>query len=193
MNREKILCSLEEIKVISDPFRLNILFLFDGDATPMTVKQIAVKMDEGASKVHYHVKELERIGVLEIVETKEKAGIMEKFYLPTAETFRVEKSIGSQDDQSNHLQAGENMFEAMKSDFIKSNRLKSPGEKGTLNYGLYHLTMEETDQLEKLIREFLDEKNVREGTKPYLFGYALFRKYDSKEKVTDGNTDTDRG
>lgn len=191
MKKEKVLSSLEEIKVISDPFRLNILFIFAEDQTPLTVKQIAVELNEGASKVHYHVKELERIGVLEIVETKEKAGIMEKFYLPTAEVFKVEKSIGTPEDQQNHLLAGDNVFQAIKEDFARSSRLKMPGDKITVNYGLYHLTMQETDQLETLIREFLEGKNAREGASPYMLGYALFRKYDNKERVTDG--DEDRG
>jgi hypothetical protein len=191
MKKEKVLSTLEEIKTISDPFRLKILFLFDEDNTPMTVKQMAVKLEEVPSKVHYHVKELERIAVLEIVKTKEKSGIVEKFYLPTAETFKVERSIGSQSDEIEHMQVGENLFQAMQQDFSRNNKLKVPGENGTLNYGLYHITNEEKEQLVVLIREFLENKDQREGTNPYMFGYALFRKYDKKGSIEDGEQDTD--
>jgi hypothetical protein len=184
--KEKILSSLDEIKTISDPFRLKILFLFDEDNTPMTVKQMAVKLEEVPSKVHYHVKELERIGVLEIVITKEKAGIVEKFYLPTADTFKVERNIGNPSDETTHMQVGENLFLAMQQDFTSNNKLKNPGEHATLNYGLYHMTEEENEQLKLIIKEFLDNKDQREGTKAYMFGYALFRKYEKKEFIKDG-------
>jgi predicted transcriptional regulator len=191
MKKEKMLSTLDEIKTISDPFRLKILFLFDEDNTPMTVKQMAVKLEEVPSKVHYHVKELERIGVLEIVKTKEKSGIVEKFYLPTAETFKVERSIGTQIDEIEHMQVGENLFQAMQQDFSRNNKLKLPGENGILNYGLYHITKEEKEQLVTLIREFLENKDQREDTNPYMFGYALFRKYDKKGYIDDGEQDTD--
>jgi predicted transcriptional regulator len=191
MKKEKMLSTLDEIKTISDPFRLKILFLFDEDNTPMTVKQMAVKLEEVPSKVHYHVKELERIGVLEIVKTKEKSGIVEKFYLPTADTFKVERSIGSQIEEIEHMQVGENLFQAMQQDFSRNNKLKEPGENGTLNYGLYHITKEEKEQLVVLIREFLENKDQREGTNPYMFGYALFRKYDKKGSIEDGEQDRD--
>ena len=72
---------------------------------------MAVKLEEVPSKVHYHVKELERIGVVEIVNTKEKAGIVEKFYLPTADTFKVEKNIGNPSDKTQHMQVGRTLLQ----------------------------------------------------------------------------------
>jgi hypothetical protein len=191
MKKEKVLSTLEEIKTISDPFRLKILLLFDEEDAPMTVKQVAIKLEEVASKVHYHVKELERIGVLEIVETKEKAGIMEKFYSPTAECFKIERSIGTAVNEEDHNMVGVNLFQAMQEDFIRNNKLKKQGENGTLNYGRYYLTEEEAKELATIIREYQKNKTQREGTKPYMFGYALFRKYDREEVVTDGNAKVD--
>lgn len=186
MKKEKILSTLDEIKTISDPFRLKIMLLFDENDAPMTVKQVAVKLGEVASKVHYHVKELERIGVLEIVETKEKAGIMEKFYLPTAICFKIEKNIGSQENVEEHDLVGVNLFQAMQDDFIRSNKMKKQDENGTLNYGRYFLTDDERKQLIDMIGKFIENKAPREGAKPYKFGYALFRQYDSEEQIKDG-------
>ncbi len=192
MIKEKVLSSLEEIKVISDPFRLKILFLFDEETIPLTVKQMAVKLGEVASKVHYHVKELERIGVLEIVETREKAGILEKFYLNTAEIFRVERNInGTEAEQEEHLLVGANMFQTIQQDFLKSNRLKGPEDKGSLHYGLYYLTPEERKELDNHILEFLKDKNPREGALPYRFAYTLFRKFQDKEEQDHGIEDRD--
>lgn len=190
MLKEKILTTLEEIKVISDPFRFRILVLFNEGDSSLTVKQMAVKLKEIPSKVHYHVKELERIGVLEIVETKEKGGVLEKFYLPTAEVFRMEKSIAALDSSEYH-KAKESIFNLMHQDFIDYSKTVNTGEKykEQLNYGLVNLTDEEVDQLGSMITEFLKNKDVRKGTKPYMFGYALFQKLEVKEETKNGNQD----
>lgn len=188
MLKERILTTLEEIKVISDPFRFKILILFSEENTPLTVKQISVKLNEVSSKVHYHVKELERIGVLEIVETREKGGVIEKFYLPTAEVFKVEKNIGTQDMAEYH-RAGENIFNAIQQDFIESNKHKKAGKKykEQFNYALIHLTDEEADELGSIIKEFLKDKDLREGTNSYMFGYTLFRKLGNKGEMESGS------
>jgi hypothetical protein len=177
MKKEKILSTLEEIKVISDPFRFKILALFnrDSDNTALTVKQMSLKLNEVPSKVHYHVKELERIGILEIVETKEKGGVIEKYYLPTAEVFRVKKDIGIQDEPE-YKQVGENLITAMYEDYIEAIYQKNNDNKRQLNYGMTYLTDEEVEQLGELIAEFMKDKDTRENAKPYMFGYALFRK-----------------
>jgi hypothetical protein len=93
MLRSRKLSSPNEIRVYSNPFRLKILSLFSPDRVPMNVKQMSVKLGEIPSRVHYHVKELEKINVLEIVETREKSGILEKYYLPTAESFIIDNII----------------------------------------------------------------------------------------------------
>lgn len=190
MVKEKILNTLEEIKVISDPFRLKILFVFEEGHTPLTVKQMAVKLEEVPAKVHYHVKELERIGVLEIVETKEKAGIVEKYYMPTAEIFKVERNISGTSENEEHNQAGASILQAMQQDFEKNNMMKGKTDKNRLNYGMYYLTDEEKAEFEKLIEDYLEDKEEREGAKPYGFGYALYRKFIGEEE-NDG--DKDRG
>ena len=144
-----------------------------------------VKLNEVPSKVHYHVKELERIGVLEIVETKEKGGVIEKFYLPTAEIFKVKKDIGIQ-DETEYKQAGENLISIMHEDFIESMKHENKGEKKQLNYGLTYLTDEEVEELGSLILGFMNDKEQRENAKPYMVGYALFRKYDNEGEMGDG-------
>jgi predicted ArsR family transcriptional regulator len=188
MKKEKILSSLEEIKVISDPFRFKILVLFNEETGSLTVKQMAVKLNEVPSKVHYHVKELERIGVLEIVETKEKGGVIEKFYLPTAEVFKLEKNIGNQ-GEAEYKKTCENIFSSMQQDFLESNKQKKAEDKGNVSYGLLYLTDEEVDQLGNLIKGFLEEKQHRDNTKAYMLGYALFRKFENMEGLGDGNKD----
>ncbi|MGG4128046.1 winged helix-turn-helix domain-containing protein [Paenibacillus illinoisensis] len=80
--QQKVLSTIEEIKIYSDPYRIQILNMFNKQGRPSTVKEIADKLGEVPAKVHYHVKKLEKIGLLTIVSTREINGIIAKYYEP---------------------------------------------------------------------------------------------------------------
>lgn len=86
----KVLTTTEEIKIYSDPYRLRILHVFRRFGKPATVKEIADELGEIPAKVYYHVKKLEKIGLLTLVETKEINGIVAKYYA----VFSGEINIG---------------------------------------------------------------------------------------------------
>lgn len=52
----KVLSTIEEIKIYSDPYRIQIMNMFNRQGRPSTVKEIADQMGEVPAKVHYHVK-----------------------------------------------------------------------------------------------------------------------------------------
>lgn len=82
-----VLSDLERIKALSDPLRIQVLrLLIDRQAT---VKQIADNLCHSPAKIHYHVKELERKNVINLVETIEKGGIMEKYYRAAAKKYKI--------------------------------------------------------------------------------------------------------
>lgn len=176
MKKEKILSSLEEIKVFTDPFRMKILFALDEG--PMTVKQLADMLEEIPSKVHYHVKELERIGVLEIVDKKEKSGIIEKYYYPTAESFRVEKIIMKEEGWKEHIgNLKDTIFKNASEDYRNYLSKKNDDDKEILNYGVIHLTDEEFDELDKKIKELMEKSSKRKNTSAYTNIMGLYKKY----------------
>ncbi|EYE87886.1 hypothetical protein Q428_10925 [Fervidicella metallireducens AeB] len=84
--------NLEQMKIISDQNKINILNCFELDK-PLSINEVAEKLGISYSKVNYQIKTLEKVGLLEVVDTKIKSGIIEKYYLPTAEEFRIDKSI----------------------------------------------------------------------------------------------------
>jgi DNA-binding transcriptional ArsR family regulator len=95
MEESKILSTLEEIKAFSEPYRLQILNCFYNIGEPATVKQVADEMGEVPANVHYHVKKLEKTGILKLVFTREINGIVAKYYEPSAKMFNIEsKEIG---------------------------------------------------------------------------------------------------
>lgn len=104
----KVLSTTEEIKIYSDPYRLRILHVFRRFGKPATVKEIADELGELPAKVHYHVKKLEKIGLLTLVNTKEINGIIAKYYA----VFSGEIEIGQKHTENAELQEvvkGENV------------------------------------------------------------------------------------
>lgn len=78
----------ESLKSLAVPERVKILELFE-DLEPRTAKQIATELGENAARLHYHVKELVRVGLLEQVDTRVKGSIVEKYYQPVAKVIQV--------------------------------------------------------------------------------------------------------
>ncbi len=83
--------SVEQLRGIADPLRLRIIDHISEQ--PMTVTQVGEALDEPANKVHYHMRELERLGLVRIVETREKSGILEKYYQTVARYLRMPDTL----------------------------------------------------------------------------------------------------
>src|SRR5215472_14641039 len=85
------LTTLDQVRTMADPLRVRILERLV--RAPMTVKMLGTDLGEPPAKVHYHVRELERIGVIRLVETREKGGVLEKYYRAVARDFKVMKDV----------------------------------------------------------------------------------------------------
>ncbi len=83
------LTTIEQIKAYSDPYRLKIITYLRNRNEEATVKQIADYLGELPAKVHYHMKKLEKAGIVEIIRTQEIKGIIAKYYYLTAEIFEI--------------------------------------------------------------------------------------------------------
>jgi len=85
MKRYLVIETLDQVRAVSDPLRLQILTKLIRQE--YTGKQLATLLSASASKVHYHLKELETQGFVEVVRTEEKNGIVQKFYRAVAYDF----------------------------------------------------------------------------------------------------------
>ena len=95
--------SLEQLRILADPHRLSILrHLMQG---PATITQVGRKLGEEPAKVRYHIKELERVGLVHLVEKREKGGNLEKYYQAVARTFALNLTILSSDSGEQELNA----------------------------------------------------------------------------------------
>ncbi len=57
--------SIEQLRAIADMLRLRIFEILQ--QKPMTVTQLGEELGEAPAKVHYHVRELEKLGLLRLV------------------------------------------------------------------------------------------------------------------------------
>ena len=83
--------SLEVIKVLGDPRLVKILQLLM--AEPATLSQLGRVMEMYAAKVRHHLKQLEEIGLVEFVSSREVRGFVEKYYQATAQAYFVNYAV----------------------------------------------------------------------------------------------------
>jgi len=74
--------TIEQLRIVADPLRIRIFEMLA--QRPMTATQVGEELQIAAPKAHYHVRELERIGLARLVETRERGGILEKYYRAVA-------------------------------------------------------------------------------------------------------------
>ncbi|HXT34731.1 MAG TPA: helix-turn-helix domain-containing protein [Chloroflexota bacterium] len=83
--------TVEQMRTLADPLRLRIIDCLSRRA--MTATQLGAILELPANKVHYHVRELERVGLVRLVETREKSGILEKYFRLVAHSLQVPESL----------------------------------------------------------------------------------------------------
>lgn len=166
MEKEKVLTTLDQIRVYSDPYRIEILFTFQKFNRPATCKEIADSMGEVPAKVHYHIKKMEKAGVLNLVYTKNINGIIAKYYEPAAENFELKGSVKGEDAIKSilgetYLNTISQIFDKAKSDFLKIVQKSAENHnkgKGVLQYSDLFLTDDEAEELHNYIDKIIKER-----------------------------------
>lgn len=82
---------IEKLKVISDPLRISILTTLGTEKK--NSRQLAKLLKINRTKIHYHLNILEENNFIEVVDTDTINGIIQKYYLPTAQAFVPSPSI----------------------------------------------------------------------------------------------------
>jgi DNA-binding transcriptional ArsR family regulator len=82
MRDELMLETPEQVSALAHPLRLRALSLLNKAA--YTNSQLAELLGVPRARLHFHVRELARAGLIEIVEERPKVGVIEKYYRATA-------------------------------------------------------------------------------------------------------------
>jgi len=86
-----VITDLETLKAVSTPFRQKLMQLMAEEAR--TVKEMARELDMPPSRLYYHVNQLEKHGIIRVVDTRLVSGILEKRYRLAARRFRVDRKL----------------------------------------------------------------------------------------------------
>lgn len=172
--------TVEQLRAIADVLRIRIIDLLEKRA--MTVTQLGEQLGLAPAKVHYHVRELERVGLLELVETREKGGILEKYYQPIAHVINVNKALltAPSDETLAMLQ---DLFEQISSGYLRAVRhaLAQPESLPDTGVSLsmvhLYLTTEEQNKLLEQISEIckpFEERRGIEGEREIAFSLFTY-------------------
>jgi putative molybdopterin biosynthesis protein len=91
MNNIEKIKSFEQIKLLADPRRMQILQLLMD--TPATLSQIATQMAKSPAWVRHHMLALEAAELIELSETRRTGKVTEKFYRVRAGAFLLQELI----------------------------------------------------------------------------------------------------
>ncbi len=86
-----IIKEYDQLKALSDPFRIKLMMRLV--EKPYTGQQLSELFEMSRARIHYHLKELEKLGLIEIVKTEEKNGIIQKFFQSVSSGFYPDASL----------------------------------------------------------------------------------------------------
>jgi len=153
------LTNMEQLRALSDRLRQRIINVLIDEA--MTVTQVGERLGIAASKVHYHVRELERVGLVQLVETRENRGILEKYYRPVARHFSVPGTLMQSAPLDEPIAFARELLHGVSRDFLSvvSESLRSEPDQGpalSVINGQAWMTRDEFMTLVQQISELLE-------------------------------------
>lgn len=178
MLEQFIISDIKQLKALSHASRVKILSSLADK--PMTAKQLADQFGEEPAKTSYHVKQLLKVGLVELKFTREtQNGIIEKYYQAIAREFQTDPYLARQPEGRNHLETGFlRELNRTQSDFVRAYRadLERTGESADAStaHGYYRLNLSAAElprfmaDLEQLIAKY----ESSEGE--YAFHYLTF-------------------
>jgi len=116
--------NIEQMRALADELRLRIIELLVQE--PKTATQIGDALDVAPAKAHYHVRELERVGLLKLVFTREKGGILEKYYRAVAKNIAVPGAILQRTPPDEVLAAANEIAQQAIAGFLRAARVAIP-------------------------------------------------------------------
>ena len=141
MKKLLVIDNLAQLKSVSDPFRIQLMTMLA--EKPKTGQMLADELDIPRAKIHYHLNELLKNGIIHVVKTEEKNSIIQKFYEPVAkkvvpniDLLRYSADEKKKDSMSYNLRMKEDDLKQFKKElknFVKDNSEKK-GAKNTKDY-----------------------------------------------------------
>ncbi len=153
--------TVEQLRIAADPLRLRILHPLMRQQ--MTVTKVGDLLGESAAKVHYHMRELERVGLVRMVETREKGGILEKYYRASGQNLVNSPALLQTMSPDEVVASLGELFQTVSSEFFRALKRLEENPREELGLRLSWSQFWATDiEAEKLMRQ------VETLIEPYL-------------------------
>ncbi len=167
---------LEQLKALADPLRVAIIHHLH--ERPRTTARLAELLGQPLNRLYYHVTELERLGLVRVIEVRQKGNLVEKYYQPVAEFFQIDRRLLCRTPEGLQAltQGTFNILSAAISDLelaVQKGRIgKEEMEHSVAVQAYLELTQEQIDdfsrRLKVLFEEFRAISNPVVGTSAHL-------------------------
>jgi DNA-binding transcriptional ArsR family regulator len=181
-----LITRLDQVRVLADDIRVRILDHLAREA--MTVTQLGAAFNTSRARMHYHVRELEQVELVQLVEKREKGGVIEKYYRAVARSVEIEPELfrsAPHDDVTQATLAWFNQLtlEGMQVVALKARQTDAPHTLSFARKRLW-LTRATADQLTAQINALLDTYNAAQdepGELPWSVNLILYTVPDEEE------------
>jgi len=196
-----VIRDLETLKVVADPVRNQILEVLE--KKPQNVKEVAEKLGLAPSKLYYHFNMLEKVELIKVVETRQVANLIEKYYMSTAAFIDIDHNLlnfQTSEGKENIFTMVTSTVDTTREDLLRSLHARSyqleqgaMGKPRSMMVTRYvsNLSDEKADEFHKrldaLLAEFIETDTKDPDQQAYALTIALypsfyFRDVDQEEK-----------
>jgi predicted ArsR family transcriptional regulator len=110
------ICSLEQIRLLTDPLKLQLIQAFaEGEKT---TKQVAAELNQSVTRLYRHVDALHEADLLEIVRETPKRGTVERTFRAVARRFEADQGLFSDNDKGESVDAVRDMLRSGENEII---------------------------------------------------------------------------
>lgn len=200
MLEQYIISDIRQLKALSHASRVRILSSLSEQA--MTAKQLADLFGEEPAKTSYHVKQLLKVGLVELVYTREtQNGIVEKYYRAIAKEFQTDPYLARQPEGRNQIETGFlRRLSKAQSDFVRAYRadlergqapdvgqtINASGPRTAFGYATGSVSIKDMQKFLKDLKALTEKyfKPGNAGDVEYSFHYLVFPAVDVREMET---------
>lgn len=151
--------SPEQMRVAADSTRQRILHVLVREAR--TVTQLGELLDMAPARAHYHVRELARVGLVRLVETRDRGGILEKYYRAMGRTLVVAPRVLRGAGTAEQVDGAREILHSLTTEIITALQRKPAGSNTedatlTMSRAQVWVTPEEWQELVATLQETLE-------------------------------------
>lgn len=160
------------VKVVYDPVRFRIISAL---GAPMSVKELAEALETTPNRLYYHVRTLERHGIIKVAEERRVGSNIENAYLRAADHFVLSGELARVTPPPHLPQALQDALGRFSRTLDAVGRGKFKGQfSSAMNEAMGRFSLEQVEELtrrlEKLVREFFKQSKGDEDEDHVEYG-----------------------